>query len=543
MKYLKLIRSIIASLAIVLMVIVFLNFSWIIDNSFIDFFLGLQFLPSLLHFVQAASFISIGFLLFTVLALFFGRIYCSTLCPLGILQDVLIRISKRFNKKRKYRYKKPSSPLRHILLILSIVTLLVGSSSLVLLIDPYSNFGRISTHFIQPVYILINNLVAEILNGLNIYSVYHIDLKVFHLSSFLVGLLALLTLIIMTFNRGRLFCNSICPVGTLLGWFSKYSLFKLKFNEDTCISCGKCERMCKAESIDFKSMKIDFDRCVTCFNCVDICPTNAISYVKNNAKQTKSTDELKRDHLKTIAVGAVALSGLSFKEGEPSQSSYQSKHKAQSAHPIMPPGAINVDHFKQNCTACHLCVSACPSNVLQPSFAQYGIDGLMLPQLNYMVNFCQYECNTCSDICPTGAIRFLPIDLKKQTQIGKVKFIEDNCVVKVNGNNCGACAEHCPTTAVKMVPFKGHPGLNIPQVDTTICIGCGACEYPCPHARTKQFMLKAIPFIKLQKSRLQLTPNKKLKWKKNFLSSSAKMLIGMIPIREKPKRNLRNGSD
>ncbi len=480
MKYLKRIRSIIAAVAIVLMVLVFLNFSWIIENNLTDFFLGLQFLPSLLQIGNAATFVSLGFILFSILAFTFGRVYCSTICPLGILQDVFIRISKVFYRKRKYRYKQPTSPLRHILLILSIVTLIVGSSSFILLLDPYSNFGRISTHFIQPVYILTNNLVSQVLTSFGNYSVYKIDLKVFHLGSFLIALAALLTLIVMTFKRGRLFCNSICPVGTLLAWFSKYALFKLKFNEATCISCGKCEKTCKAESIDFKSMEIDFDRCVTCYNCVDVCPTNAINYVKTGASTPQKIDEKKRENLKALALGTVAISGLSFKPDQDSQSSYVSKHEAKSEHPVMPPGAINVNHFKQNCTACHLCVSACPSNVLQPSVAQYGIDGLMLPHLKYSVNFCQYECNTCGDICPTGAIQNLQLDLKKQTQIGKVVFIEDNCVVSQNGHNCGACAEHCPTTAVKMVPYEGHPGLTIPEVDTTICIGCGACEYPCP---------------------------------------------------------------
>lgn len=491
MKYLKRIRSIIAAIAATLMILVFLDFSWIIENSFTDFFLGLQFLPSLLKFTKAVTIVAIGFFLFSILAILFGRIYCSTICPLGILQDLLIRFSKLFNRKRKYRYKRPSSPLRHLLLIISIITLLIGSSSFVLLLDPYSTFGRISTHFIQPIYILINNLVSQILISFGNYSFYKIDLKVFHSDSFISALIALFTLIIMTFKRGRLFCNSICPVGTLLGWISKYSLFKLKFNESTCISCGKCEKACKAESIDFNSMKIDFDRCITCFNCVNVCPTEAINYVKTESKVSQNTDNQKRENLKAIAIGAVALSGLSFNADDKSQSSYVSQYKAQSKHPVMPPGAINIDNFKQNCTACHLCVSACPSNVLQPSLIQYGIDGLMLPHLQYSVNFCQYECNICGDICPTGAINFLPLNLKKQTQIGKVVFIEDNCVVKQNSDNCGACAEHCPTTAVKMVPYKNHPGLNIPQVDTSICIGCGACEHPCPASPHKAIYVES----------------------------------------------------
>ena len=148
--------------------------------------------------------------------------------------------------------------------------------------------------------------------------------------------------------------------------------------------------------------------------------------------------------------------------------------------PVVPPGAKSLDHFNKYCIACTLCVSACPDHVLQPSFLQYGIEGMMQPFMDYNSGFCNYDCKICSEVCPTGAIELIHVlDNKKTIQMGKSKFIKENCVVHTEGTDCGACSEHCPTKAVNMVPYE-DTGLFIPEVNEDICVGCGACEYPCP---------------------------------------------------------------
>jgi ferredoxin len=133
--------------------------------------------------------------------------------------------------------------------------------------------------------------------------------------------------------------------------------------------------------------------------------------------------------------------------------------------------------------------------VLQSTFAEFGIDGLFIPKMNFDVNYCQYECNLCGNVCPTGAIKPFELEVKKTIQMGKVTFVKDNCVVSQLEKDCGACAEHCPTKAVRMVPYEGKSGkkLFIPEVNTDICIGCGACEHPCPVRPHKAIYVESNP--------------------------------------------------
>jgi len=143
-----------------------------------------------------------------------------------------------------------------------------------------------------------------------------------------------------------------------------------------------------------------------------------------------------------------------------------------------PPGSKSIDDFNKNCTACYLCVTRCPSSVLQPAVLQYGLTGIMQPFLDFNTGYCNYDCTVCSEVCPTGAIGKLDKSEKHSIQLGKSSFIKENCIIYTNGTDCGACSEHCPTKAVDMVPYKN--GLVIPEINQAICIGCGACENMCP---------------------------------------------------------------
>jgi ferredoxin len=115
----------------------------------------------------------------------------------------------------------------------------------------------------------------------------------------------------------------------------------------------------------------------------------------------------------------------------------------------------------------------------------------MQPVMDYHKGFCNFECTVCIDVCPTGALMPLMLEAKKLTQIGKVKFIKENCIVETERTDCGACSEHCPTKAVKMIPFIDN--LVIPEVEEDICIGCGACEYACPTVPFKAIYVNGNP--------------------------------------------------
>ncbi|MFC2116893.1 4Fe-4S dicluster domain-containing protein [Bacteroidota bacterium] len=145
---------------------------------------------------------------------------------------------------------------------------------------------------------------------------------------------------------------------------------------------------------------------------------------------------------------------------------------------MSPPGSLGLHHFTSRCTACHLCITACPTGVLKPSLNEYGLAGILQPHMDYDSNYCNFACVRCSEVCPTGAILSLTEEAKKTTQIGQVHLILENCVVYAENTACGSCSEHCPTQAVTMVKYR--EGLTLPEIKPLICVGCGACEHACP---------------------------------------------------------------
>ena len=494
-KFLKVFRVIVSLLFLVFTSFIFVDFASTLSKQIINGVTFLQFVPSVLKFINLLSIGTIGFLIVLAFTFLFGRVYCSTVCPLGIMQDVISYLSRKFSKRKKiFRYSGSHTWLRYSLLVVTAVLLLFGSVFALNLLDPFSNFGKIFSDLVRPVYFGLNNVSAKILNSFGIYSLYKVETGQLNYLTLIYPALFFGLVFWLSFRKGRLYCNTVCPVGTFLGLVSKASLYKVSIDENNCTRCGKCSVVCKSGCIDVKNKKVDFSRCVGCFNCLDACPTLGIDYHNSWFGKRKSlvmeevtvkpanTDTGKRDFLvKSIAflAGLGSISKvLRAQSGTTVVVTKASTVAEKKNYAVSPPGSIGLEHFNETCTACHLCVSACPTHVLQPAFLEYGLTGMMQPRMDYHTNFCNYECTTCADVCPAGAIMPLTEEAKKTTQIGKVIFEKDNCVVKVEGTSCGACAEHCPTKAVHMVPYEGD--LKIPETDQDICIGCGACEHACP---------------------------------------------------------------
>lgn len=460
-------------------VVLALSFFIAISLYFFDF---LHLLPKELQVLTSIQFIPALFskaiivlLALILLTFIFGRIYCSIICPAGILQDILIRISKKIKGKKKARFVwgKAYNILRYGTLAVSLLMMLLGSNQLISLLDPYSNFGRIMTNLANPLGIGINNALAFLAGKINIYSIYHISIQELSIYSLLVSLLGLATFATMTYFRGRLFCNTLCPVGAILSLLSRFSLFRIVLDTNTCSSCGACERKCKSECINSKEKTVDSSRCVTCFNCLSVCKLNSIQYKfapfrkTINEKSEKSASVERRNFLLTsIAVaGSARVLAMGSKE--------------QKVYPLLPPGSVGKEHFEHHCTACHLCIQKCPNQIIQPAGFEFGFNHFLKPHLKYNNGYCNYQCTICSEVCPTKVIQPLSSDEKMVTQIGIAHFDKHLCVAFVDGTDCGACSEHCPTQAVKMMPQEGS-SVHIPQVFPDICIGCGGCEYICP---------------------------------------------------------------
>ncbi|MDT8400442.1 MAG: 4Fe-4S dicluster domain-containing protein [Bacteroidales bacterium] len=482
---LKTTRLVLAVLVFVIITLSFIDFRYIIPDKWFSFILYLQFVPSVLNFMNLPALATAGFIFVLGLTLVTGRSYCSILCPLGIYQDIVSRAGGKFRRKfRKFRYGKPYVILRHLILAVTLIVMLAGSVFLISLLDPYSVFGRFATYFFQPVVLLLNNLIAAVTSLFDNYFIFKVDFIKIPLAVYILPVLLLVLVTLLSFTKGRLYCNTVCPLGTLLGLISRVSFLRIRINESQCTHCGLCAVNCKASCIDFKNEDVDLSRCVTCFNCITACPDNAISYGYKRTGTVKNIDE--PDQGKRGFIGGILLF-LAFipriiKAQDAPVPKKESTVQEDRTSPVCPPGGVSIEHFNTYCTACSLCVSACPNNVIIPSFNEYGLSGLMQPRMDYHKGFCNFECIRCTEVCPSGALLPLALEAKKLTQIGKVNFIKENCIVETERTDCGACSEHCPTKAVQMVPYIGN--LVIPEVNNEICVGCGACEYACP---TKPF--------------------------------------------------------
>jgi ferredoxin-type protein NapF len=481
-KRLRILRIVISVTFLFLIICLFVDFREMIPTVWADRILFLQFVPSVIKFLTVPALAGIGFITILLLTALFGRVYCSTVCPLGIIQDVFARISRKVHLIKRYKYKKALDYLRYPFLALVLIFLFSGSLYVLNLLDPYSSFGRIFSDVIRPGVIVVNNGLAGLLEKIEVFFLYRLNMQLITWHTVLIPAATLAVIIWLSLYFGRLYCNTLCPVGTLLGLLSRVSLFKIKMDADTCTKCGKCSVACKSSCINVKNLKVDFSRCVACYDCISACPENSIRYQRSYREPGRvdpGTVKSKREFLGNTLLFGLMLVGISRKGFALVQHDRPAgRIPNKKNHPVSPPGSVSLKHFNDRCTACHLCVTVCPTSVLQPSFLEYGFTGMMQPRMDYSVEYCNYECTRCGEICPTGAILPLTVEDKKLEQTGQVNFIREKCIVYTDNTSCGSCSEHCPTQAVKMVPYKD--GLTIPETDKEICIGCGACEYACP---------------------------------------------------------------
>ena len=568
MKGLKIFRVIAATAIFIAALLSFLNFSMGWETNHI---LHIQFVPALLSLAAGTLGVALPLIILLLLTLIFGRVYCSFLCPTGILQDIIGRLARPFTRRTRTNphspgagahntsagshsasatagsstcadssnsagsstsssnstsagssnsagYHKPHSILRYIILIATGLLFALGLAWPLTLLDPYSLFGKIASQFFGSIEIFLNNALANIFPN----SIPYLKYTSIATVSFIYGTIALVTLILFSAAHGRLYCNTICPVGTLLGLIGSKSLFQIHIDSNACKHCNACAKNCKSNCIDIKGQKVDTERCVVCFNCLQHCKFGALHYslrrpaastsssasssqpsataasaISANATSSTSTSaastppsEKIDKGLRTTLAGLAGLgTAILAHKGTGSRfipiKEYREKHlpenlRASQELGIMPPGAGRLEHFKQNCTGCYACVAACPGDVIKPATFEYGPDGILLPTLKYNGHFCGYECNACSNACPSGALSPLTLKEKKRTAIGKAIYMAGKCIVFQAGTDCGACDEHCPTKAITMVPVPGKSFLYYPKLNRDLCIGCGGCEYICP---------------------------------------------------------------
>ena len=418
-----------------------------------------------------------------LLTLIFGRMYCSVICPLGIMQDIFAWFGKRA-KKNRYSYSKEVKWLRYPMLLLFIIALVAGVGVVFQLLAPYSTFGIIATNLLQPVYIAGNNVLANIAEASDSYLFYHEDIWLRSLPSLLIAAVMLIILFVLAWRNGRTYCNTICPVGTVLSFFSRFSWLKIHFDSDKCRNCSLCSKNCKSACIDFKNHTVDYSRCVVCGNCIESCKFGALKYGRSNqntqSTQNNSTDSSRRAFLIGTALASTAvMAQKKEKLMDGGLAAIADRVIPERQTPLTPPGSLSAQHIAQHCTGCQLCISECPNQVLRPST---NLMTMMQPVMSYERGYCRPECTHCSEVCPAGAIKPITPLEKTSIQIGHAVWIKKNCVAVNDDVPCGNCARHCPTGAIEMVPLDPDDGDSpmVPAINEATCIGCGACENLCP---------------------------------------------------------------
>ena len=531
---LRIIRITLAAICFVAVTLLFLDFTGTLHLWF-GWLAKIQFLPAVL----ALNFVVIAILL--VLTLLFGRIYCSVICPLGIFQDCVSNLSsRRKGKKARFSYSKEIKWLRYGVLVLFVIALVAGLNALVALLAPYSAYGRMVQSLLAPVWQWGNNLLAWIAERQDSYAFVTKDVWLKSLPTLIVAAVTFVVVVVLAWRNGRTYCNTICPVGTTLSFFSRFAMFRPVIDKSKCKSCHACERKCKAACIDVDNHKIDYSRCVDCFDCIDSCRLGALKYrfawgrgvgsgstgakTPQNApvgskmtsdeskngqnrssaaptpvaepvvRQGSPTAEVTDKGRRAFLVGGAAVIGGSLLSSIPMRAEEEEikdkkrdggfaevlpKKAPNRKTPITPFGSECVEKFYKHCTACQLCVTVCPNNVLRPSSR---LEHLMQPEMSFEKGYCRPECVKCSEVCPAGAILKITPEEKTEWKVGTAGVDYDLCVVNRDGVSCGNCARHCPVGAIRMVRKNPNDEKSprIPSVNEEKCIGCGACENLCP---------------------------------------------------------------
>ncbi|MGN1211288.1 MAG: 4Fe-4S binding protein [Candidatus Cryptobacteroides sp.] len=444
-----------------------------------------QLLPAML----ALNFGIVGVLI--LLTLIFGRVYCSVICPLGIMQDIISWLHGKTEKKNRFRFKYSPAKniLRTVVLAIFIILMVAGLNSLAIIIAPYSAYGRIASSLFAPIYAAGNNLLALLAEKVGSYAFYETEIWIKGVGTFAVAAATFAVIAVLAWKSGRAWCNSICPVGTVLGFISRFSLLKVQIDSSKCRGCKLCGRQCKASCIDMEHHKIDYSRCVACMDCIDTCNDGAISYhfAIHGRKEEKRQDSNpscgngmgRRAFLTTAAITGAGAVLKAQKKTDGGLAPVIAKQAPKRENRLTPPGSASHRNFHDHCTGCQLCVQNCPNGVLRPSSS---LTTFLQPEMSFERGFCRPECNVCSQVCPAGAILPISVEEKSSIQTGRAVVELEMCIAYTEESSCGNCARHCPAGAIKLVrkdPDNKSSAL-IPVPNPERCIGCGACEHLCP---------------------------------------------------------------
>lgn len=374
----------------------------------------------------------------------FGRIYCSVVCPAGLLQELFTRVGRGLKLLRLGHAR--ASPPAALLAALALVVVLTGAVAIANHLDPIGLFGS----FLRT--------LGDAAHG-------RIAVAGITFGGLSVALLAAAFLVVIPLFRGRWFCDRLCPVGAVLAALDALPGRRVALDPDKCVACGGCDKVCPARCIDVPNKRIETDRCLACLECVPACKFGAIGY--GRVAEGRERRGFLRWLTAAVAAGFVFSREIAGRRGVFATA-------ADALPAVAPPGSTGNIRHKQRCVDCQACVLSCPVGIIRATPAAIG-----RPVLDYDHGYCQYNCLLCSESCPAGVFEPIGLEEKRRIRVARTELLRDRCVVIRQGTECGACAEVCPTHAVSMIS-QGSGLPTIPDFDADYCIGCGACYHVCP---------------------------------------------------------------